>query len=89
MIIVLDGRLDVNTSRELDEFLDDNLENTEKLIFDFENLGYVSSAGLRILLSSRKKLTGDNSSVKIINASQNIVDIFTTTGFCEIIDINS
>ena len=87
MTIVLDGRLDANTSMELEKYLDDNLDDAENLIFDFENMGYISSAGLRTVLSTRKRLEGDNSSVKIINASQNIIDIFTSTGFCEIIDI--
>jgi len=52
--IKLDGRLDTNTAPKLEEELGNSIENVEKLIFDLENLMYISSAGLRVILSLKK-----------------------------------
>ena len=54
LAVAINGRLDTLTSPELEEKLEPELDNTEKLIFDLEGLEYISSAGLRVLLSAIK-----------------------------------
>ena len=56
LTVAMDGRLDTNTAPELESFLDKNCADAEKLILDCEKLVYVSSAGLRVLLSAQKKM---------------------------------
>lgn len=83
--IALEGRLDTITSTELEKEIQ-NLEGVESLVFDFEKLGYISSAGLRVLLLAQKTMNKQGSMI-IKNANENIKDIFEVTGFSEIFTI--
>jgi len=83
--IALEGRLDTNTSVELEDKIQE-LEGTEELILDFEKLYYISSAGLRVLLSMQK-LMNKQGSMKIINATNTVKDVFDVTGFSDILNI--
>ena len=83
--IALEGRLDTNTSVELEDKIQE-LEGTEELILDFEKLYYISSAGLRVLLSMQK-LMNKQGSMKIINATDTVKDVFDVTGFSDILNI--
>ena len=56
LTVAVEGRLDANTSPELEQKLDPALEGVEKLVFDFEKLRYISSSGLRILLTSMQRM---------------------------------
>ncbi len=85
LTIALEGRLDTNTSTDLESELQ-NLAGVSKLIFDLEKLEYISSAGLRILLSCQKKMNLKGSMV-IKNASSDIKEIFEITGFSDILTI--
>lgn len=83
--ISLEGRLDTNTSPELEKEIQ-NLEGIESLVFDFEKLEYISSAGLRVLLVAQKTMNKQGTML-IKNANENIKDIFEVTGFTEILTI--
>ena len=83
LIISLEGRLDTNTSPELEKELGD-LNNINSVVFDFENLEYISSAGLRLILKIKKQ----NHAVEIINCNAEVYDIFSMTGFVEIVDVS-
>ena len=86
--IKLDGRLDTVTSPELDQFLASNLtENITDVTFDFEKLLYISSAGLRLLLMTQKKLTPLNGSVTIKHVNSLVMDILDSVGFSDILTI--
>lgn len=85
MMIILEGRLDTNTSPELESELN-NLNGVENLVFDFERLEYISSARLRILLCCQKKMNTQGSMV-IKNVNDEIKQIFNITGFNEILTI--
>ncbi len=83
--ISVDGRIDTATSRELESIVNREIRNCTKLIFDFEKLEYISSAGLRILLGAQK-LMGRNG-MKVINVNENVYEIFEVTGFSLILNI--
>ena len=77
------GRLDTSNSTQLDEEVKE-LKEDDKLILDFSELEYLSSVGLRILLSLKKKLK-DN--IKIINVNEFVREVFDMTGFSDIFEI--
>ncbi|MCR5202216.1 MAG: STAS domain-containing protein [Lachnospiraceae bacterium] len=80
------GRLDTTTSPELEEELNASLEGVTALTFDFSDLEYISSAGLRVLLTAQKKMNKQGSMV-IKNANEAIVEIFEVTGFSDILTV--
>ncbi len=86
LIISLEGRLDTMTAPELEEELKKVLPETEQLTFDFEGLEYISSAGLRVLLSAQKVMSKQGS-MKITHANETIMEIFEVTGFVDILTI--
>ena len=83
---VLEGRLDTVTAPELESELKDSLPGLTTLIFDFEKLEYISSAGLRVLLSTQKVMAKQGE-MKIIHVNETIMDIFDITGFIDILTI--
>lgn len=86
--LALSGRLDTLTSSELAKELEDVFAaNVENLVFDFAALDYVSSAGLRVLLSAQKKVSSSGAMMKIVGANENIKEIFEITGFSTILTI--
>lgn len=86
LTISLDGRLDTTTAPELDQVLKDSLDEITSLVFDLEKLVYISSAGLRSLLVSQKTMN-KKGSMKIRNANASIMEVFTVTGFSDILTI--
>ena len=84
--IALTGRLDTNTSPNLEKELKAELDGVTGLGFDFSALEYISSAGLRVLLSAQK-IMNKQGSMKIRNVNEEIMEIFEVTGFSDILDI--
>jgi anti-sigma B factor antagonist len=82
----LEGRLDTVTAPELEESLQEALEETNDLVLDFEKLDYISSAGLRVLLSAQK-IIGNQGTMKVTHVNDTIMEIFEVTGFNEILTI--
>ena len=80
------GRLDTTTAPDLEAQIIESLEGVEELIFDFEELEYISSAGLRVLLSSQKKMMNVGS-MKVKKVPETIMEIFEVTGFSDILTI--
>ena len=80
------GRLDTATAPELEEVLNANIEDCEELVIDLEGLDYMSSAGLRLLLSSQKKMAAKGG-MKVTNVNDMIMEIFEITGFSDILTI--
>lgn len=85
-VFALEGRLDTNTSPELEEALKSVLDGISQLSFDFEKLDYISSAGLRVLLSAQKAMNGKGS-MTVKNVNETITEIFEVTGFSDILTI--
>ena len=85
-VFTLEGRLDTNTSPELEKELNGTLEDITELTMDFAALDYISSAGLRVLLSTQKAMA-KKGEMKVTNVNDTIMDIFEMTGFTEILTI--
>ena len=81
LIVAIEGRLDTITAPELESFLAKNYEGAESLKFDCEKLSYISSAGLRVLLSAYKRAKG---TMKLINVSELVMEVLEMTGFADI-----
>ena len=84
--ITVAGRLDTTTAPQLESELRSSLNGVEKLVLDFENLEYLSSAGLRVLLGAQKVMNRQGSMV-IRNVNENIMEVFEITGFVDILTI--
>ncbi|MGN1132761.1 MAG: STAS domain-containing protein [Ruminococcus sp.] len=89
MVVAPVGRLDTNTSPELEKELGKMPEGISTLIFDFEMLRYISSAGLRVLLSTQKKINALNGKMIIKNANEMIMEVFEVTGFLDILTVEN
>ena len=86
LTIALEGRLDTTTAPELESELKGSLDNITALVLDFAKLEYISSAGLRVLLSTQK-IMNRQGEMKITNVSEIIMEIFEVTGFVDILTI--
>ncbi len=82
----LEGRLDTVTSPDLEKELKESLDGVKELVIDFEKLEYISSAGLRVLLSAQKVMNRQGS-MKVVNVNETIMEIFEVTGFSDILTI--
>ena len=86
LTISLEGRLDTTTAPELEQTLKDSMESANTLTLDFSKLDYISSAGLRVLLSAHKAMTKKNG-MKVVNANEMVKEVFDVTGFADILTI--
>lgn len=84
--IILEGRLDTITAPALEKEIKQSLNGITELIFDFEKLEYISSAGLRVLLAAQKIMNKQGSMI-IKNVNDVINDVFEVTGFSDILTI--
>lgn len=84
--VKLVGRLDSKTAPELKESLKNNLNDVEELTFDLSELNYISSAGLRIILSTQKTMNKQGS-MKVTNVQDIVMEVFESTGFVDILTI--
>ena len=83
--IALEGRLDTTTAPELEKELN-SLGGIDELTLDFEKLEYISSAGLRVLLSAHKIMSG-RGGMKVTNVNEIVNEVFEVTGFADILTI--
>ncbi len=86
LVIALEGRLDTITSPVLESELNSSLDGVETLIFNLEKLQYISSAGLRVLLTAQKVMNRQGEMI-VRNASEDVKEIFDVTGFSDILTI--
>ena len=84
--IALEGRLDTMTSPQLEAELFKDMPQAQELVFDFTKLEYISSAGLRILLTANKAMAAKGG-MKVTNASEIVREVFDVTGFSDILTI--
>ena len=80
----LGGRIDAAAIAPLETELKRELNGTKALVFDFEKVKYISSAGLRVLLSAQKRMNRQGR-MRIIRVSQPVMDTFEITGFADIL----
>ena len=86
LTLIVSGRLDTQTAPELEKELDSVLADIKELTFDFANLEYVSSAGLRVILKAQKAMNAQGS-MKLIGVNDSIMEVFDITGFLDILTI--
>ena len=80
------GRLDTITAPALDKTINEDLGDTKNLVLDLKGMEYISSAGLRVLLSAQKKMQKIGS-MKVMNVCSEVMDVFEMTGFADILVI--
>jgi len=86
LVIALEGRLDTTTAPDLEKELKTSLDGVTDLTLDLTNLDYISSAGLRVLLSTHKTMMKQGQ-MKLTNASDIVKEVFDVTGFSDILTI--
>lgn len=86
VIIEVGGRLDTITAPVLEQRINESIVGINTLILDFKSLEYISSAGLRVLLGTQKKIQ-KNGSMKLINVCEDVMEVFEMTGFADILTI--
>ena len=85
-VFALEGRLDTVTAGQLEQALAQVLPGAEELTLDFEKLDYISSAGLRVLLSAQKVMNRQGN-MRLVHVNETIMEIFEVTGFADILTI--
>ena len=85
-IIEIVGRLDTITAPALDKTINEDIGDTKNLVLDVKGMEYISSAGLRVLLSAQKKIQKIGS-MKVINVCEEVMEVFEMTGFADILTI--
>ena len=86
LTVALEGRLDTNTSPDLETSLQESLDGVTELVLDLEKLDYISSAGLRVLLAAHKMMAKQGS-MKVIHVNTTVMEIFEITGFLDILTV--
>ena len=86
LIVTVIGRIDSVTAPELESDIKASVENVTNLEIDFEKVEYISSAGLRVLLSAQKVMNKQGQMI-VLNANDEIKEVFDITGFTDILTI--
>ena len=86
LTVALVGRLDTVTAPELESFISKNFDGTSALTINCKELSYVSSAGLRVLLATQKRVQ-KGGAMKLINVCEAVMEVFEMTGFADILVI--
>lgn len=88
LTLAIQGRLDTTTAPQLESELKSSVTDISALALDFKELEYISSAGLRVLLSAQKVMSRQGSMV-VRNVNEDVMDVFELTGFSDILTIES
>lgn len=86
LVLAIVGRLDTTTAPEFEAEIKSSIDGVKRLVLNFEKLEYVSSAGLRVILSAQKIMNTQGSMI-ITNVNSDIMEVFEITGFSEILTI--
>ena len=88
VILKIEGRLDTTTAPTLEKTINEIIESITELILDMHELTYVSSAGLRVLLSTQKRMNKIGM-MKLIGVCEEVMEVFEMTGFVDILNIEN
>ncbi len=86
IVFALEGRLDTVTAPDLEKEIRESADSAQEMVMDFADLEYISSAGLRVLLSAHKAMS-KKGGMKVIHVNEMIMEIFEVTGFSDILVI--
>ena len=81
LTVEINGRIDTQTAPALQQELEESLEGIDELILDFNNVSYISSAGLRTIVTAQNWMDNKNGTMIIRGAKKNIINVFKVTGF--------
>ena len=84
--VALDGRLDTITAPALEKAINEDIGEANNLVLDVKEMEYISSAGLRVILATQKKMQKIGS-MKVVNVCKEVMDVFEMTGFADILVI--
>lgn len=87
LVLYVSGRIDSSTAPEFDAFISDKAEKTEDLVLDFTEVQYISSAGLRVLLSAYKTMDKKKGTMVIRGVNKEIEETLYITGFLEFLTV--
>ncbi len=87
IVFTLSGRLDTTTAPAFQKELLEEITNGQDIILDFQDIAYVSSAGLRAILLGQKKISAKKRTMTLCNVSEDVMDVFNMTGFSDILTI--
>lgn len=79
------GRIDTNTSENYEKALFEVLEEADDICLDFEEIEFISSAGLRVLLMAQKRVNSDGKEMILRNINETVEDVLESTGFIDIL----
>ena len=85
-VVEIVGRLDTTTAPSLEKTINEDVGQVKNLVLDLKGLEYISSAGLRVLLATQKKMQ-QIGSMKVINVCESVMEVFEITGFADILTI--
>lgn len=86
LVLELEGRLDTTTAPQLENEIREGLDGVVELEFDFQKLVYISSAGLRVMLSAQKMMNKQGN-MTLKNVNEDVMEVFEVTGFIDILNI--
>ncbi|MBR2700017.1 MAG: STAS domain-containing protein [Clostridia bacterium] len=86
LTLALEGRLDTTTAPELEQVIKAELDEADALVLDFGKLDYISSAGLRVLLSAHKAMS-KKGGMKMTHVNEMVMEVFEVTGFSDILTV--
>lgn len=86
LTICINGRVDTTTAPQLDSYISENLDGVTELVLDLKDMPYTSSAGLRVLLKVQKQMSTQGA-MKVINVTDDVMEIFEMTGFTDFLTI--
>ena len=81
------GNLDLVTSPVLEKEIQEHMDGIQEMILDFTDVGYISSGGLRVLISMEQQLEKLGGGMKIIHANESILDVFELVGFMDVVTV--
>lgn len=86
LTVTAEGKIGTTAAPELDKAVTDNIEGVTELVFDFEKVDYMASAGLRVLLSAAK-IMKKQGRMKIINVNPAVMEVLSFTGMADVMDV--
>ena len=86
VVLEITGRLDTTTAPNLDTVINELSEDTKELVLDMGGLEYISSAGIRVVLSAYKKMMSNKGIMRITKANEMVRDVFEMTELLELLD---
>ena len=89
LTVALSGRLDTTTAPQLEKALQENLGGIRAVTFDFAGIEYISSAGLRVLLTAQKQMNAAGGTMTLVHVNETVMEVFEITGFTDILTIEN